>query len=95
MDFNKRIKNEIFWVTLIPTVLLLIQQVLAIFGVHFDYTNISEQLIGIIGTLFALLALLGVAVNPLTKGISDVDHEAEVEMLAHHYKDDRRDEVDK
>lgn len=95
MDFNKRIKNEIFWVTLIPTVLLLIQQVLAIFGIHFDYTNISEHLVGVVGTVFALLALLGVAVNPLTKGISDTDHEAEVEMLAQHYKDDRRDEVDK
>lgn len=71
MDFKTRIKNEIFWVTLIPTGLLLIQQILNIFGITFDYTNVSQQLIGIIGTVFALLALLGVAVNPLTKGIRD------------------------
>ena len=52
INWKVRCKNKMFWLTLIPTVLLLASQVLKMFGVDFDYTGLSEQLEAIISTLF-------------------------------------------
>lgn len=60
-----------FWLSLIPLLLLLIQQVAAIFGVSLDFGVLQEQLVAIIGTVFALLALLGIVVDPTTEGFGD------------------------
>lgn len=66
-----RLKNKAFWLGLIPAVLLLAQQICALCGVNLDVSGLSEQLIGICGTVFAVLALLGVVNDPTTKGIAD------------------------
>ena len=66
-----RLKNKTFWLTAIPALLLLGSQVLALFGVTWDYTPIAQQLSGIVGTVFGLLALLGVVNDPTTSGVSD------------------------
>ena len=58
-----RIKNKAFWCTLIPMVLLLIKQVAAIFGYQIDFAAV--------GTIFALLALVGIVNDPTTEGLSD------------------------
>lgn len=71
LNWKVRIRNKIFWITLIPLVLLLVQQVCAIFGVTLDFGVLQEQLIAIIGTVFALLGLLGLVVDPTTEGIGD------------------------
>ena len=34
---------------------------------------LQEQLVSVIGTVFSILALIGVVVDPTTKGISDSD----------------------
>lgn len=60
-----------FWLSLIPLLLLLIQQIAAIFGVSLDFGVLQEQLVAIIGTVFALLALLGIVVDPTTEGFGD------------------------
>ena len=54
-----------------PLVLLLIQQVCAIFGVTLDFGVLPEQLLAVVGTVFALLSLLGVVIDPTTEGIGD------------------------
>lgn len=71
INWKVRIKNKIFWITLVPLVLLLVQQVCVIFGIQLDFTSLQEQLIAIIGTVFALLALLGIVVDPTTEGVGD------------------------
>ena len=71
INWTVRIKNKTFWIAIIPAVLLLAQQVGGLFGFTLDIAGISEQLISIIGTAFAILALLGVVNDPTTKGISD------------------------
>lgn len=73
INWDVRIKNKTFWIAFIPAVLLLVQQVCAIFGVAIDITGLSEQLLGIVGTVFVILALLGIVVDPTTKGVSDSD----------------------
>lgn len=71
INWKVRIKNKAFWMAIIPAVLLLAQQVLAIFGIRFDYSLINEQLLGIVGTVFTILAILGIVNDPTTKSLSD------------------------
>lgn len=72
MDWKKRIKNKAFWIALIPAVILLIQVVGNIFGLDLsDLTGLSDKLIAVVNALFVVLAILGVVVDPTTKGIKD------------------------
>lgn len=66
-----RIKNPAFWVALVPAVLLLVQAVLALFGVTWDYTALNEQLIAIVNAVFGVLSILGIVVDMTTAGIGD------------------------
>ena len=68
-----RIKNNAFWVALIPAVLLLIQAAGAVFGYTIDLGNLGNKLLDVVNAVFALLALLGVVTDPTTKGITDSD----------------------
>lgn len=71
MDWKTRIKNKTFWVALIPAVLLLVQVVLVPFGYKFEIGELSNQLIAIINAVFAVLAILGIVVDPTTSGVTD------------------------
>lgn len=71
INWKVRIKNKAFWVALIPAILLLVTQVAAIFGFTLDFTALQEQLIAVVGTIFALLAILGIVADPTTEGIGD------------------------
>lgn len=71
INWKVRFKNKAFWLGLVPLLLLLIQQVAAIFGITLNFGVLQEQLVAIIGTVFALLALLGIVVDPTTEGIGD------------------------
>ncbi len=73
INWKVRIKNKAFWLAMIPAVLLLIQQIAGLFGFKMDFTNVQNQLIAIIGTVFSILAILGVIVDPTTKGLTDSD----------------------
>lgn len=71
MDLKTRMKSKAFWLTLIPAVLLLIQVVLVPFGYQFEIEGINNQLLSIVNALFAVLSILGIAVDPTTSGIKD------------------------
>lgn len=66
-----RLKNKTFWVAIIPAVLLLGQQVCALFGVELNVAGVSDQLIAIVGTVFSVLALIGVVNDPTVASLSD------------------------
>ena len=66
-----RIKNKEFWIGFIPAILLLIQTIAAPFGIELDFGVLSEQLLNIVNAVFVLLVLVGVVVDPTTKGIND------------------------
>ena len=66
-----RIKNKVFWVALIPAVLLLAQQICALFGVNLEVAVLSDQLIDIVNTVFVVLAVLGIVADPTTDGMND------------------------
>lgn len=71
INWRARIKNKAFWVAIIPADLLLVQQVCTVFGVTLDFGNLQAQLVAIVGTVFAILAILGIVVDPTTAGMGD------------------------
>lgn len=73
INWKVRIKNKAFWLAMIPAVLLLVQQIAGLFGLSMDFSNIQNQLVAIIGTVFSILAILGIIVDPTTKGLTDSD----------------------
>lgn len=66
-----RLKNKAFWVAIIPAILLLIQQVCGMFGIKIEIAGLSDQLLSIIGTVFAILSLIGVVNDPTVATLSD------------------------
>ena len=71
INWTVRLKNKAFWIAIVPTVLLLAQQVCGLFGVNIEIAGLSDQLISIIGTAFAILALIGVVNDPTVATLSD------------------------
>lgn len=71
INFKARVKNKAFWISFIPAVLLLIQVVASVFGFIIDLGDLGEKLLAVVNALFAVLALLGVVVDPTTDGITD------------------------
>lgn len=71
INWKVRIKNKMFWVSLIPALVLLIQAVAEVFGITVDLSGISEELLRVIEALFVVLAILGIVADPTTSGIED------------------------
>lgn len=71
MNLKVRFKNPAFWLALIPAVLLAVQTVATPFGYQWDFTVLNQQLAAIVNAVFAVLVILGVAVDPTTEGVKD------------------------
>ena len=71
INWKVRIKNKEFWLSLIPAILLLIQVVAAPFGLTLDFGELGNQLLAIVNAVFAVLAIVGIVVDPTTAGIKD------------------------
>jgi len=71
INWKVRIKNKMFWLTLIPAVLLLVQVVAAVFGYTLDLGDLGNKLLAVVNALFGILAMLGIVTDPTTAGLSD------------------------
>lgn len=71
INWKVRIKNKMFWVSLIPALVLLIQAVAEVFGITVDLSGISGNLMRVVEALFAVLVILGIVNDPTTAGIVD------------------------
>lgn len=71
INWKVRIKNKLFWLGVIPLMLLLAQQVCALFGFTIEIEWLSDQLKALIETVFGILAIVGVVADPTTAGIKD------------------------
>lgn len=71
INWKVRLKNKVFWITIIPMILLLIQQVLGLFGVSFEIEGLTDSLVTIVSTIFSILAIIGIIADPTTDGLSD------------------------
>ena len=66
-----RIKNKAFWLAVIPALALVAQAVAALFGYTINLETWVGKLQAIVNAVFALLAILGIVVDPTTDGIGD------------------------
>ena len=71
INWKVRIKNKVFWIALIPAVLLLIQTGCSVFGVELDFGNLQDKLLAVVNALFAVLVILGIVADPTTEGLGD------------------------
>lgn len=70
INWKVRLQHIPFLLGLFSLLLLLAQQVVAIFG--YDFTGVmSEQMSSILNTVLSILVLMGVIVDPTTRGTSD------------------------
>lgn len=73
INWNVRLKNRAFWLSVIPAVLLLAQTVAAVFGYSLDFGELGNRLIAVVNAAFGVLVILGVVNDPTTAGIKDSD----------------------
>ena len=71
INWRVRIRNKWFWLTLIPALLVLIRTVAAVANIDMDLTDLGTKLTAVIEAVFAVLAILGIVVDPTTEGVSD------------------------
>lgn len=71
INWTVRLKNKQFWIVLIPAVLVLVQYILAVFGVVIDLGELGNKLLDVVNAVFVILSLLGIVTDPTTAGISD------------------------
>ena len=71
INWKTRFAKKEFWLTLIPAVLLLAQAIAVPFGYTWDFAQLGVQLTAIVNALFAVLAIMGIVVDPTTSGVGD------------------------
>lgn len=71
INWKVRVRNKAFWLAIIPATLLLVQAIAAVFGYVLDFADLNTKLLAVVEALFVVLAILGIVVDPTTKGLSD------------------------
>ena len=71
INWKVRFKNKAFWISFIPAVIILIQAIGTLFGFTFELRGVEDNLINVVEAVFAVLAVLGIVVDPTTIGLSD------------------------
>lgn len=71
INWGVRIRNKAFWIALIPAIAVLVNSVLNVFGIEWNYNELVDKLIGVVTAVFALLAIIGVVNDPTTNGLGD------------------------
>lgn len=71
INWKVRIKNPTFWVTAIPTILLIVELVASLFGITLNLGDLGNKLLEIVRLVFVLLALLGIVNDPTTANVYD------------------------
>ncbi|WP_068983855.1 phage holin [Lysinibacillus xylanilyticus] len=69
INWKVRLQHKQFWVSLIALLIVLANQIAGIFNV--DITIYNDQVTAISETVLSILALLGIIIDPTTKGTSD------------------------
>lgn len=75
INWKVRLKHKPFLVGAFALLLLLVQQIGALFG--YDTTIYNERVTELFNTVLAFLILLGVVVDPTTPGASDSEQALE------------------
>lgn len=69
INWKVRLQHKQFWVSLIALLIVLANQIAGIF--HVDITIYNAQITALSETVLSILGLLGIIIDPTTKGASD------------------------
>lgn len=71
INWKVRISNKLFWLALIPAVLMVIQTVASVFGFTLDLGDLGNKLVAVAEAVFLVLGIIGIVNDPTTAGIKD------------------------
>ena len=71
INWKVRVKNEVFWIALIPAMLMLIQAVANVFGFTIEFSMLESNLLKVVEAVFMVLGVVGIVADPTTAGIGD------------------------
>lgn len=71
VNWKVRWNNQTFWISLIPALALVVQTVASLFGFTIDTSDITGKILAVVDAVFSVLVILGVVVDPTTKGYND------------------------
>ena len=71
INLKVRLKNKVFWIAIIPAMLMLIRAVANVFGFDIDFVDIESNLLDVVEAVFMVLGIIGIVADPTTAGISD------------------------
>jgi len=71
INWKVRVMKKSFWLSIIPALLVLTQMVLNWFGVDFAVELVQQEATKFINAVFMVFSILGIVVDPTTKGVSD------------------------
>lgn len=71
INWKVRIRNKQFWLSLIPALAILVQAIAAVFGYTLNLEELVGKVLAVVSAVFAVLAILGVVVDPTTAGVGD------------------------
>ena len=71
INWKVRIKNKLFWMTIIPALFVLIQAILSVFGISVDFAELQGKVLAVVDAVFVVLAILGIVTDQTTAGVGD------------------------
>ena len=70
-NWNVRLRNKRFVLGLVSALILVVQAVAKVFGLHLNLDNFSNNIVDVINSVFAVLVILNVVSDPTTAGFGD------------------------
>ena len=74
INWKVRFNNRVFWITIIPAVLLFVQAVASVFGFTIDLGELGNKLLNVVETAFVVLSILGIVTDQTTAGVGDSEN---------------------
>lgn len=71
LNWPVRLRSKEFWIALIPALFVLAQQIALLFGFELQLDWIQAIMLDIVNSVFILISILGIAIDPTTPGVKD------------------------
>lgn len=77
INWKVRLQSKKFWIAMIPALLYLVDLVGKWFGLDLKAEVVQAEAMQFIDAVFVLLMLMGIVVDPTTKGLKDSERAME------------------
>lgn len=74
INWKVRINNKLFWIAIIPAMIMLVQSVANVFGFTIELNMIESNLLDVVESVFMVLGIIGIVADPTTAGIGDSEN---------------------